>query len=45
VATRLLFDTSVYISMLRDEVFAQEFRPRYFRAIPRTHYPSLTAKS
>jgi len=41
VATRLLFDTSVYISVLRDETFAQEFRPRYFRDIPRTHFSSV----
>jgi predicted nucleic acid-binding protein len=39
--TRLLFDTSIYISVLRDETFAQEFRPRYFRDIPRTHFSSV----
>ncbi len=27
----LLFDTSVYIPILRDENFAREFRPRYLR--------------
>jgi predicted nucleic acid-binding protein len=41
MTTRLLFDTSVYISVLRDESFAQEFRPRYFRDIPRTHFSSV----
>jgi predicted nucleic acid-binding protein len=41
VATRLLFDTSVYISVLRDEAFAQEFRPRYFRDILRTYFSSV----
>jgi predicted nucleic acid-binding protein len=41
VATRLLFDTSVYISVLRDEAFAQALRPRYFRDIPRTHFSSV----
>jgi predicted nucleic acid-binding protein len=41
VATRLLFDTNVYISVLRDETFAQAFRPRYFRDIPHTHFSSV----
>ncbi len=38
MTTRLLFDTSVYITVLRDETFAKEFRPRYLRDIPRTHF-------
>lgn len=41
MAARLLFDTSVYITVLRDEAFAREFRPRYFRDIPRTHFSSV----
>jgi predicted nucleic acid-binding protein len=41
VTTRLLFDTSVYITVLRDETFAKEFRPRYLRDIPRTHFSSV----
>jgi len=41
VTARLLFDTSVYITVLRDETFAREFRPRYLRDIPRTHFSSV----
>jgi predicted nucleic acid-binding protein len=38
---RLLFDTSVYITILRDETFAREFRPRYLKDIPRIHFSSV----
>ena len=37
----LLFDTSVYITLLRDENFAREFRPRYLRGIPLTYCSSV----
>ena len=33
----LLFDTSVYIPILRDENFAREFRPRYLCGFPLTY--------
>ena len=38
---RLLFDTSVYITTLRDATFAETFRPRYVRDIPLTHCSSV----
>lgn len=41
MAVRLLFDTSIYITVLRDEHFAEEFRPRYMPDIPRTHFSSV----
>ena len=41
---RWLFDTSVYVAVLRDEAFAREFRPRYLRDIPRTHFSSIVAQ-
>jgi hypothetical protein len=41
MAARFLFDSSVYITVLRDESFAREFRPRYIRDIPRTHFSSV----
>jgi predicted nucleic acid-binding protein len=34
---RVVVDTSVYIAVLRDASFATAFRPRYERALPRTH--------
>ena len=37
----LLFDTSVYITLLRDENFAREFRPRYLRGLPFTYCSSV----
>lgn len=36
-----LFDTSVYISVLRDATFAETFRPRYVRDIPFTYCSSV----
>ena len=41
MTTRRLFDTSVYIAILRDATFAQTFRPRYVRDIPFTHCSSV----
>lgn len=41
MAAPYLFDTSVYITVLRDENFAREFRPRYIRDVPRTHCSSV----
>jgi predicted nucleic acid-binding protein len=41
MAARFLFDSSVYITVLRDEHFARAFRPRYMRDIPRTHFSSV----
>jgi predicted nucleic acid-binding protein len=32
---------SVYITVLRDESFARDLRPRYLRDIPRTHFSSV----
>ena len=37
----LLFDTSVYIPILRDENFAREFRLRYLRGLPLTYCSSV----
>jgi len=45
VTGRWLFDTSVYVAVLRDEAFAREFRPRYLRDVPRTHFSSIVARS
>jgi predicted nucleic acid-binding protein len=44
VTARLLFDTSVYLAVLRDETFARNFRPRYLRDIPRTHFSSVVVQ-
>ncbi|HEY7496837.1 MAG TPA: type II toxin-antitoxin system VapC family toxin [Candidatus Tectomicrobia bacterium] len=41
MTTRRLFDTSVYIAVLRDTTFAATFRPRYVRDIPLTHCSSV----
>ena len=41
MTTRRLFDTSVYIAILRDATFAETFRPRYVRDIPLTHCSSV----
>jgi predicted nucleic acid-binding protein len=41
MAARFLFDSSVYIAVLRDENFARDFRSRYIRDIPRTHFSSV----
>jgi predicted nucleic acid-binding protein len=39
--TRVVVDTSVYIAVLRDVVFAQAFRPRYERELSRTYMSSV----
>jgi len=44
VTGRWLFDTSVYVAVLRDEAFAREFRPRYLRDIPHTHFSSIVVQ-
>jgi predicted nucleic acid-binding protein len=41
VTTRVLYDTSVYITVLRETAFADSFRPRYFRDIPFTYASSV----
>jgi predicted nucleic acid-binding protein len=41
VRRRIIFDTSVYIAVLRDESFATAFRPRYARDVPDTHFSSV----
>jgi predicted nucleic acid-binding protein len=41
VSRRFLFDTSVYIAVLRDAVFAAAFRERYLRDVPLTHFSSV----
>ena len=41
MTTPRLFDTSVYIAVLRDTAFAEMFRPRYVRDIPFTHCSSV----
>ena len=37
----LVFDTSVYISILRDAGFASALRERYRREVPRIHFSSV----
>ncbi len=41
--TRVIVDTSVYIAILRDVVFARVFRPRYERELSRTYMSSVVA--
>jgi predicted nucleic acid-binding protein len=41
LTTRVLYDTSVYIALLRDATFAASFRQRYFDDIPRTYCSSV----
>ena len=40
----VLFDTSVYLDILRSEDFAREFRARYLRDIPRTYLSSVVVQ-
>ena len=40
----LLFDTSVYVSMLRNAAFAAEFRPHYLRDLPLTSFSSVVVQ-
>ncbi len=44
VSPRLVFDTSVYITILRDREFARMFRERYRRHVPRTHVCSVVVQ-
>lgn len=44
MTVRLLYDTSVYISVLRDAAFAVSFRPRYIRDIPFTLCSSVVVQ-
>jgi len=44
VSSRLVFDTSVYIAILRDGGFAASFRERYRRDVPRTHMCSVVVQ-
>ena len=39
-----MFDTSVYIAILRDGRFAASFRERYRRDVPRTHMCSVVVQ-
>ena len=40
----LIFDTNVYIAVLRDATFATAFRPRYLRDLPHTFFSSVVAQ-
>ena len=42
--SRLLFDTNVYIAVLRDVTFATAFRPRYLRDLPHTFFSSVVVQ-
>ena len=44
VSPRLVFDTSVYIAILRDGRFAGSFRERYRRDVPHTHMCSVVVQ-
>jgi predicted nucleic acid-binding protein len=44
VTAPLLFDTSVYVSILRNAAFAATFRPRYLRDIPLTYFSSVVVQ-
>lgn len=41
MTTQVLYDTSIYITVLRETAFATSFRPRYFRDIPFTYASSV----
>lgn len=40
----LVIDTSVYLTVLRDERFASDFRERYARELPRTFFSSVVVQ-
>jgi predicted nucleic acid-binding protein len=40
----VVFDTSVYIALLRDPAFASELRPRYARDVPRIRFSSVVVQ-
>ena len=44
MTTPLLFDTSIYVAILRNAAFAAEFRPRYLRDIPLTYCSSVVVQ-
>jgi len=44
VTTPLLFDTSIYVSILRNAAFAAEFRLRYLHDIPLTYFSSVVVQ-
>ena len=44
MTAHLLFDTNVYIAVLRDAAFAAAFRPRYLRDLPHTFFSSVVAQ-
>jgi len=44
VTAPLVVDTSVYLSVLRDQHFAHGFRERYAREIPRTFFSSVVVQ-
>lgn len=44
MSARLVFDTSVYITILRDRAFAAAFRERYSQDVPRTHVCSVVVQ-
>jgi len=44
VTTPLLFDTSVYVAILRNAAFAATFRPRYVQDIPLTYFSSVVVQ-
>jgi predicted nucleic acid-binding protein len=44
LSRRLVFDTSVYIAILRDGRFAGAFRESYRRDVPRTHMCSVVVQ-
>lgn len=41
MTTPVLYDTSVYITVLRETAFAASFRPRYLRNVPFTYASSV----
>ena len=41
---RVVVDTSVYVAVLRDAIFAAAFRPVYERGLPRTHLSSVVVQ-
>ena len=44
MTARVIVDTSIYVSILRDPIFAAAFRPLYERGIPRTHLSSVVVQ-
>ena len=44
MTSHLLFDTSIYIAVLRDAAFATAFRARYLRDLPHTFFSSVVVQ-